>query len=258
MNQPIANYTRLRECFTDLLYEPCHQRILLLEGESGIGKTTLLSYFWQQAIAQQRPVVLLDLEAEARDVYDFFWQHNMQCKEDELTHLTTQLAKDNTSSPINASHLSQQGQGNEIHIVSQHSPPSEPAQARQLLNAWQEDMATIQQPFVLLLDNIDKAEPEFQQWLNSYVVPTIINYSSLRVVFAGETVPAPTPRWQRLAQKHRIAGVTEARHWLEFADQKGYRLPESDPEKNLAWMTGICRVLAGQPHKIIQILEGFR
>lgn len=257
MNQHIANYTKLRECFTALLSQQCEKRILLLDGASGIGKTTLLDYYLQQAITQNQPVILLDLETEARSIYDFFWQNEITFKRYGSTHLTAQFSKENTSSTINASHIAQRGQGNAVNIISQSAPLSELEQSRQLLNAWLKDVENIQQPFVLLLDNFDKAVPEFQQWLAGHLLPAVVHYPMLRVVITGEKVPTPGSMWKFCAQQHHLKGVSEAEHWIEFADKQGYQLPDSDPKRKLQWISGICQALYARPSEIIKILESF-
>jgi ATP/maltotriose-dependent transcriptional regulator MalT len=150
----LADYAAERQAFKALLARECAQRILLVQGVSGYGKTTLLNAC-QRTLPKEVRYVPVQFRDNATGIAEIFSRtvrslggleclpHFVQAV-DTLSHLTQ----------VHMSEIHQQGSGNRISLALRTDDPHEREERRvRLTEAWFEDIQT-QQPHLLLTTSL--------------------------------------------------------------------------------------------------------
>lgn len=253
MSEPFANYHKQRAAFNNLSSKRCAQRILLLKGDSGTGKTSLL----QTCLKENQPEVpMIGIQLRetsvsvseifSRCVIPFGWGKFVnfsKCAQDLVIQ----------TPGINLNNIQQQGATNAIRIAL-NVQNLEDREYRQTLltNAWFEDMESFGHPTILLFDTYELAPIEVRNWLSGPFLSRAAQYESVRVGIAGKTVPSAGIEWSQCHALHELFGVSEAAEWLPVLKALGKQVPVQPAE---TWLAGICHALNGKPSEIMKIVQ---
>jgi len=203
----------------DMLSGKLKQRILLLEAESGYGKSELLRQSMDYAKRLGIPVCRLDFRA------------NFSGVDEILGRLDTDLGQ-------HLSNFSREG-GNKTHLLIK-------------------DLRALRGPVLLLLDSFEKASGVFQDWVCQNLMAEVEGTLAMTMIVAGQP-PLPDAwdiRWRAVAQRLPLGPINEAALWKPWIEKRypGFREREVDlPTLVMAsggvpkTFSDLCRVIAGQP-----------
>jgi hypothetical protein len=149
---PLADHVRVLEVFGAMVRRGAKQRLLLLRGDFGLGKSWLLQSMYQNALTWDGVRVgLLDAKGTA-DI-----------------------------GPALAAWAQDLGVG----------LPQTGAVLAPVLSSVVDQLRAAAQPTLLLIDTFDQAPPDVQQWVLTQLLPGLLRSPWLRVVVAGVQVPNP-------------------------------------------------------------------
>lgn len=254
MKTTLADYSDERQAFESLLGGQCAERILLLRGESGSGKTALLTHC-QHDIPAGVKHVDIQLRGSTVDIAEIFFRAGRVVKWERLRGFTDQVAQLQRSPVVKIDHNWLVGMGNHINVALQADSPHDRTYRRAALTeAWFDDVGAFPEPLLVLFDTFEQATEEIKEWLSGPFLARVAKIDALRVVIAGQIVPDKhNIEWGECCREHRLYGVPEAVHWLPVIQALGRYIPNDSP---LNWLAGVCHALQGNPAAIIKIIEG--
>ncbi|VAW38793.1 hypothetical protein MNBD_CHLOROFLEXI01-1148, partial [hydrothermal vent metagenome] len=118
-----------------------------------------------------------------------------------------------------------------------------------LSDAWFADSMQFETPFLLAIDAYETASTLFDRWFSQDFLVGVANASQMRVVVAGQTVPAMQEAWSFCASLQELEGIHEAKEWLAWAEAVGYQVP------SLEVLAGVVLALKGNPSQIIEVIK---
>lgn len=252
----IANYKEHREAFKALLSEDCGKPILLFQGKSGTGKSTLLE-FCRNQIASNGYQILVDLR-NTSNVMQIFSQSGRRLTWECFNNFKSHLNDLSRQFNINVNENTQAGVGNTINVELKALFENTTLEQRAerytaLTNAWIADMDQLDKPCVLLFDVYEKANSEIKRWIDGDFLSCVTDSQQIRVVIAGQSVP-DSFEWKHCCELKELYGVHEAEEWLPVIKAKGRVIPAQNP---IDYLAGICDALNGNPSAIIEIINRF-
>lgn len=174
----MANRDAEFQLFEAMLQGRSAQRALLIQGESGRGKSTLVKAFVRLARQLRLGHTLIDCK------YTLSLGSALSALEQDLAH---------TSNPPAG------------ETPEQHS--------RRVLA----QLKALPQPYLLLLDTFEQASPELSRWLEHDVLARLPDYPALLVVVCGQKVPqAQDQFWQDDAHTVVLQAISNPEPWHAF------------------------------------------
>jgi len=255
MTENIANYHEERHAFCELLQPECDRRILLFEGKSGNGKSTLLNHC-RAHIPKESHHVPLDLRGSSLSLAGLFFKMTRQLKTEKFQYFADKVAELSGRSAVELKNAAQWGNENQINIALQGSGNlSREERLAALTNAWFMDMQAVQRQCVVMMDTFEQANDEMKEWVSGEFLTEVARSENLRVTVAGQTVPDQSRiEWAYCCQKWTLYGVKEAEHWMKLVDELGRIVPSAQP---LGVLQGLCIAFEGHPAKIMKTIEAF-
>jgi hypothetical protein len=250
-----ANYIEQRQAFLELLRPECRNRVLLIRGKSGAGKTTLISTC-KKDVCKPVQCIFIQCKNTTLSVAEIFSRTGKELGWQSLSRFTEQVAA-LCGININIEKNWQVGTGNSIHTVLNVENPADRDERRvHLTDAWFEDIRVSEQPVVIVIDTYEKANPEVKSWISGHFLASVANIPNIRVAIAGQEVPDHQEAidWGDCCEFHELNGVWEADHWLPvFQGMKRRIIGESDPR---SFLSGICYAFQGSPDAIMTCIKG--
>lgn len=248
----LANYKEERAAFARLWERQCQKPILLLCGQSGCGKTSLLKYCRQLA-PDSVFLVFVDCTRDGINPAEVFSLAADHTGRDRLPSFSKCLLQHNVE--ISGNKI--EGENNQISVVL--GSGTEQARKERLVsltNAWLRDLSQLDRPLLLVVDTYEKAGADLQSWLESVIARLPRACSQLRVVIAGQKVPDTNTgeEWADCCYERELNGVHEPEHWLPVIEQRGFVVPSEHP---LSYLAGLCDFTKGSPRQISAFIETF-
>jgi hypothetical protein len=253
MTTTLADYENERRAVEALLQDTCPQRILLLQGESGSGKTSLLTHC-QHSLPPTVTHVPIQLRGSTVDVAEIFYRAGRAVRWERLRQFTGQVAQLQQSASVKIDRNWLLGINNHINVALQADNPLDRACRRAALTeAWFEDVAALSEPLLMVFDTYEQGTVETREWLDGPFLARVATVDRVRVVIAGQSVPdRHNIEWGTCCLEHRLYGVPEAKHWLPVIEALGLYIPGESP---LDWLAGVCYAVRGKPAEIIKIIQ---
>jgi hypothetical protein len=241
------------QLFQDVLDGRRDERILLVEAQSGLGKTQLLLEYRRLAGELGAPCAALDLRltgvtgldvlAALREEWDECPFHGLR---DQVEKLTAPDVK------LNVSGVVQIGRP-EINLAL--NSPDEATRRQRLrqltealardLRAWLEERG---QRGVILVDTYNLATSELRQWFEGVLLPHVRRVPNLVAVVAGQEPLPLTAAWEDVCHRLRLQLLLNPDDWMEFVRAKA--IPVSREAVSV-----VCHVCAGRPGEIAMKLD---
>jgi hypothetical protein len=250
----IANYETERRLFAELCNPGSPIRILLLHGESGVGKSTVLRSC-MEVLPQHVLCVPIELRGTAVSVAEIFYRLGGHLGWGKLVAFRRQLAAIDGRPSTRVSKNLIVGFRNRINVTLYSLGLLERSERiAALTEALFEDLELSSRIVVLAFDTFDTAGTETSEWLAGPLLHRVARTESMRAVVAGQIVPDNNNiEWGGCCELRRLAGFTNPDHWFPIVQKLGKVLPH-DPR--LRWLAGVCDALKGNPAKIMQVIEG--
>lgn len=249
----LANYKNERAVFARLWERQCQERILLLRGQSGCGKTTLLRSCRQAAPLESVFLVFVDCKRDGINAAEVFSLAADHAGRDQLPAFSQCLRQHNVEIRDNQI----EGNSNQINVVlGIGSEQERKERLHWLTDAWLRDLSQLDRPLLLAVDTYEKAGADLQNWLESVIARLPRACSQLRVVIAGQKVPSTetSEAWTDCCAEFELKGVPEPEHWLPVVEGLRKQVPAEHP---LDCLRGICLAMQGNPAGILALIKGF-
>jgi len=251
----LANYNEELNYFRRLFEADCRNRILFFRGESGVGKTSLLSVCLQEIKAQAHQLVHIPIQLRNSSVTvsEIFYRCGEYIGWPRLNQFRKEVSAFQETSVVNIQENRMLGQ-NQIEVALYAENPADRAHRQAALtNAWFSDLKAVPSPILVILDTYEDATTEVKEWIDGPFLARVARTPNLRVLLAGQKVPdSNNIEWGHCCQKRDLFGVHQASHWMPVIEAMNRQIEAPDP---LSWMSGICHVLEGRPNAIMQIIE---
>ena len=167
----------------DLLAGKSHQRILLFEGRSGIGKTELLRNAAAYAKQLEISVARVDFKAVGPKVEDVLGLIDL-----EIGKLLPKFSGDGACKP---------------HLL-------------------RKDLRAMRRPVLLIFDTYEKAadNTSVADWLNLQLLAEVETALGLAVIVAGQRLPdVAKSNWRDLARPLPLQPITQLEHWEKWVER---------------------------------------
>ena len=245
---PLANYEAEQALFAEVVSSDREPNILLVQGESGSGKSHLIEY--GLSTVQDMPSALIKLQGGGDAIPAVFTNMGGRRGWEKLprfTHTVANLleAPGSVDDPV-----WQMGMHRHLRQIGQLGDLQSRLSRYQLLSdAWFADARELEEPFLLAVDAYEKASTVFDRWFSNDFLIGVANSRKMRVVVAGQRVPQTQAAWSFCASLQELAGIHEAEEWLAWAEKAGYQVP------SLEVLAGVVLALDGNPSQIINVIE---
>ena len=251
MHCALANYSGPREAFRGLLHPKCEKRILMFRGESGSGKTALLTHCTSLV---DRPAVCvpIQLRGDTVGVAEIFHRcgetgwNRFPAFAEEIASLSALPSVDVGANRLEGS--------SSISVILQAETLGDRAQrSAALTTAWFKDAGSLNLPLLLIFDTYEQATFEVKEWISGPFLSRAARTEQVRVLIAGQEVPnSNNIEWGGCSETHNLLGVPDAEHWMPVVHALGRRIGIANPE---SWLAGVCHALNGRPKDIMQVIE---
>ena len=246
-NTPFANYTPEQTLFQELIHGDGSRNILLFHGESGSGKSHLISHCRQTH--KEIPNAFMKLQSGSEAIPTLFHLMGRQRGWADLPHFTRTVAALMEQPEKASDRVWQMGMHRHLGEIGKINDLESRLSRYQLLgDAWFADALQFHTPFLLAVDTYENASTLFDNWFSHDFLAGVAGSPQMRVVVGGKSVPEPHETWHFCASVRELRGVAEAEEWLVWADEAGYQIP------SLEWMAGVVTALSGNPSQIIQVI----
>ncbi len=248
-----VNYLEQQQAFLQMLKPKCRNRILLFRGESGAGKTTLVSNC-QQNVCEPIQCIFIQCKLTNISVAEIFSRICKRLGWKSLPNFKEEVAA-LSGINVNIERNWQVGTGNSIH-VSLHTDNQADRDERRvrLTDAWFEDIRASDNPLVIIIDTYEQANDEVKSWISGHFLTNVASIPNIRIAIAGQKVPDyhEAGEWKHCCEFHELNGVPEPHHWLPVVQHMKRRVVEPA----LVYLTGICQAYNGQPEAIMKFIKG--
>ena len=242
MTSKLANRTKELAFFKRMVLGEVSERILLVEAQSGYGKTGLMGRFLTEC-PENAKAIDIDLKdaLESGILYVFQRSQKLLGKAyfREFDQVVAQYQPSTGDITIRGNQI--QGDGNQIQVILQGVGSVEERQERldRLQEAFFEDLEQYPLPIVFILDTFNGASPELQKRIAGSFLVDVGDCPKLRAVVAGSQVPQPSLSWQRHHHLFPLGPILECDAWYTYAKASGFRFDRSQIDVMVAGCCGV-------------------
>lgn len=251
----LANYTDEKDCFGKLFDAASSDQIMLVIGESGTGKTSLVN-----ELIRIVPPGYIDIPIQLRgrtvDVAEIFNRVVEIVGKSHFSNFSNEMATFGQAPTISV----------ERNLVWNHSDISIALDNRNndereyrlsmLTDALFRDIAESGVKVLFVFDTFEEAGEDTQNWISGPFLARVARSINLCAVVAGQIAPSENNiEWGRCCGgTRRLDGVFDAAHWMPIVDEMKRSIPQV-PE--LVYLAGICHAHRGNPSKIKKEIDLF-
>lgn len=224
LQQVVVNYTEEKQLFQQLLADDQDPNILLFQGESGMGKSTLIRHCLTSA--ETLPTLYIELQGGDASLAHVFARIIQNCNPYPLTKFFDTLAKVLDKPNLTNDPLWQKKVRVHLHQISLISDTERRHNMfHRLTEAWFDDTWQFESPFTLCIDNYEKASTEFKRWFTDDFLNGVAFTTKIRVIVGGCTVPEHEKTSWGDCTKHRtLEGIKIPKEWEPWIEANGYEL----------------------------------
>lgn len=238
-----ANREDELDLFDRMIAGRTEERILLLEAEGQIGKSTLLLAFERRCL-HDVPCAAVDLKGSSTGLHEVFYR---LCDALGWDYFPTFRACVESLGRVTIDRNVIIGRA-EIEVALRTPDEGDRAARRaQLTQALFDDLRAWEGCLVLLFDTYEQADLEVRDWLAGPCLARARRTANLVVVVAGRQVPVPSIEWASCCHHHRLGAVEDVDAWENYARRQGWPVPR-------AWIEGFCAALRGHPGQVDEML----
>ncbi len=242
--QSLANRTEELKLFKQIVTGQNPKRILLIEGESGVGKTNLLGQF-AHCCSPGVSCVSIDLKsAKELGVPYILSALRKRLGRENFLQFAKQVQEFLLLSNVEVRDNVMVGQDLQIQVALNVDPETRKFRLVALQEAFFQDLRAINRSIVIILDTFNEAPPELAVWLGGGFLSEVVDTPNLRVVIAGQRVPQLTVEWMADCEYCRLEAIKDVEAWCAFAQTQKFPFPKEA-------VKAIILTFQGQPREII-------
>lgn len=253
MSKFYANYHSHRAAFKCLFDNECNAPILLLQGNSGSGKTSLITHCLND-VSPGSVQLCVQLRADSVGMEEIFSRSVDELGIENLTNYHRCL-QENLTQSVQLSNVTQHGSANAINVdltISESAIRNR--RAARLTEAWFDDIRSYHTPLVVIFDAYEQAPTDVQDWISGPFLARASKCKNIRVAIAGQRVPVSGIEWGARATLLQFNGVHEPDEWVPVI--RGMNKVFREPAE--VYMASICEHLKGHPSDIMNFIVGLK
>ncbi len=244
--QPTINRGKELAIIENLLTGELPERVLLIQAGGGMGKSVLVRECIQRC-PEKVPQVVVDFKGGGVSVAEIFSRTCNRLGWDKLPTLSARIAASVHTASVNIADNKMLGR-NQIDIAL--GGPDEDTRERQraaLADALFADLRGLGRTLFVFDAFEHCSDTPVDRWVSKSFLPRVIDVENIYVVIAGRKTPEPGIDWENISHQISLKGITEPKHWHQFAKEIGIT-------KGLEWIDGFCAALEGHPLDIASML----
>jgi hypothetical protein len=245
----MADYSNPRKrCKILLTLNPTY-RVLLLHGNSGMGKSTILKFCREEIVRTGSSICCVDVDFRQAGVDVAEILFCIGAKWGERPTLARRLRDMEGRLPDMSVDSDLLDLKKRIGAALQVEDRTDREYRRvQLTDALFQDAESFGRRTIVLFDAYEKAPRGVQEWISGPFLRGVHESNSMRIVIAGQDIPQTTNGdWRCYYEK--LSGVIQPKYWMPFLQGK---VPQNHAETLLNYL---CPALKGRPLDISQIIE---
>jgi len=244
--RPFADYHEERQLFRALLGDTCDHRILLVRGDGGMGKSSLLRSCLDEAGQKDVCLCSIDLKGSTTTIDEIFSCVSRRVGLDALPDFQGAVQ-------VLVEGNKMLGTNQQIQVALKVSDRMVREQRlAAMTDALFNDLRGLARPLILAMDTYEKAVEEVRDWVAGPFLRRVADTPTVRALVAGREVPETAIDWEVYSHRCHLYGVREAKEWLPVVEAMGRQVPV---EPVLTWLAGICHALKGHPSQIAKVIE---
>ena len=254
MNFIPANYKTELSLYDNLCNDIEDMKILLYEGKSGYGKTTLLRHCLNKPKNKILNVKFC-FKSGAISIGEIFFKTIATLGETKFVEFNKALNSLSTELVVNVSNIEQLGTKNRIELaLYAHDESDKKFRELLLTEAWWKDLQAINSKVVFVFDTFEKVGNNLNDWIISSFLPRIPYLKNVKVVIAGQNVPdSNNIDWGEYCKHIILQGISNPHEWVSIIEQKNKSINFTVDSIN--WLHGVCNALQGSPALILKIID---
>jgi len=243
----LANRSLEIHLFQQMIESQIPERILLVEGFSGIGKTSLLMAF-EASCPEQFLSAWIDLKAAQVSFSYVYSRIQKKLGIHRFYNFNAALAQffPKSSEADYSSYL-----GVENRILAALNIQDEDLLSLRLSvlrEAFFNDLENLNRSILFVLDSFNAAPASVAEWISGSFLADVADSPHIFAVVAGQTTPKPTGEWLYCSKLVNLGPILEIDAWCEYVEAVG--LPFDRGQVDV-----LVRLLGGRPSEIVQSFE---
>jgi hypothetical protein len=243
--------------FEDLLEGRRDERILLVEGPPGLGKTLLMLEYGRMAREAGVPCARVDLKLPGTAAFDVLGTMCEEWVECPFRQFRWQVeALQRPGAEVTVRGVVQFGRST-IRVAM--SDPDETARRERRWLVTGAVMADVREWLegegraVMLLDSYDpdKVTPDVQQWVEGTLLPHVRRTPGLVVVVAGQRTPPASAMWEEVCCRLELGPLDDPDDWMVFVEAE-------EIQATREVVSAMCHVFEGHPMMLATKLSTLR
>ena len=250
----VANYIREQAHFRKLFDDAHPEQIMLIHGEAGTGKTTLVNHFMTRLKPKHCHHVNVQLRSHAVGAAEVMYRTMRKVGHKHCGEFKTQIARFQQTPNVQVGG-NIIGAKTDISIALHAANPTDRKhRLSALTDALFYDVEQWNKPLLFAFDKFENATAETVEWVSGPLLSRVAESPKLRALIAGQKVPEVSNiEWSHCCSKpHKLYGVRDAVQWLPVVEAMGKEIPVPDP---LSFLAGICYAHHGNPSEIMKLLD---
>lgn len=245
----LANRTKELDIFLKMVAGDHDCRIMLIEGVSGMGKTSLLSRFKDKCPSEVK-LVPFDCKGVS-SIAAFLSELVVDLGRDKFPHFLEKVkffvqgGVDFSENDIAAEKTISIAINSSVDLATQEY------RLEQLQQAFFDDLARIEHRTVISLDTYQEASDSLQDWIETKWLRTVERrVKNVITVIAGQSIPSPNNSvWGDNCEHFLLTAIVDIKAWCEFCSD----LPESVLTEDV--IKAITLAFGGHPANTHQTLS---
>lgn len=235
----IIDRAREQELFSQILTSE-NKRILMISGEGGMGKTSLLNLF--ATICKQQSILFSSIKLRYTPVspIDILSEITMQINNqsanvefgnfrDAIKYLSEPTFQRSDFKP----EVAESKKSKVIKLLTGDLRKAQPDIQGRIDDAFFKDLYLIERnnsPIVFLFDDMELIGPQLKNWFINSFIGKGINVSKLITVTAGRNAFEKGFIWEKYAARHKL-GTIGVNDWKQYAKYISETIPDETVEK---------------------------
>jgi hypothetical protein len=258
MPTTIANYQDQRDSFISMLKPSSDKRLLFFRGESGMGKSTLIS-----ACVEEIPASILYVDINFKEnpipLPGIFSKIGLRIRPERKQSYMEYLKNISRAQNAQVDHNYLLGINQKLNVYQTENSPDQDEGYVALTEALFYDLSIVKPLLVISLDTYEDAPTAVKNWICGPFLYHAVEENKLRVLISGRKVPDThehNREWGHCCAVHELSGIRDPEQWLPVIIALNKIIPSGKREP-LSYLAGICDALKGRPDEIMKMIEGF-